>query len=121
MDGRDLSLLLFFCDAVFFFQLPNLSKQPHKNLKKNEAEKLEESEAEMKEEDYLFSTEELTESEKRGLNYKRTLRDVDVAEEEDERKTRFHMVEDKTRKVRPEGHTFQRRVSAGLCGHSFHD
>lgn len=102
MDGFELSLL-FFCNAVFFFQLPDRNKQPHKDLKKKEAEKLEESEAEMKEEGYLFSTEELTESEKRGLNYKRTHSAVDVAKEEDERKKRFHMAEDNTRKVRLRG------------------
>lgn len=77
-----------------------MSKQSHRDLKKREAEKLKDSKAEVKEEAYLFSTEELTESEKRGLNNKRTIRDVDVAKEEDERKRRCHMAEEKTRKVR---------------------
>lgn len=72
-----------------------MSKQPHRDLKKREEEK---------EEDYLFTTEELTEAEKRGLTYKRTVTDVDVAKGEDERRNRCHMGEEKSRKVR-RGHT----------------
>lgn len=80
-----------------------MSKRSHRDVKKRGAEKLEYSGAEVKEEAYLFSTEELTESEKRGLNNKRTIRDVDLDKEEDERKKRCHMAEEKTRKVRLRG------------------
>lgn len=84
-------------------QLPNVSKQ---SLKR-EAEPLEDSEAERREEDHLFSTEELTEIEKRRLKHKRFHRDVDAAKSEDERTGRCCVVEEKTRKV---GHTRGLRV-----------
>lgn len=73
-----------------------MSKQSPKSPKKRKAEKLQDSGAEVKEKDYLFSTEDLTEIEKRRLNHKRILRDA----EEDERKSTCHMEEEKTRKVR---------------------
>lgn len=100
MDGREFSLLILFCNVVFVFQLPDLSQQSQRDPKRTEAEKTEDPEAEMKEEDYLFSTEELTESEKRRLNQKNTNRDVDVAKEEDEWKNRCHTAEEQTREVR---------------------
>lgn len=80
-----------------------MSKQPHRDVTKREEEKQQEG-VEVKEEDYLFTTEELTETEKRSLNYRRTVKDVDVAKEEDERRNRCHLGEDKSRKV-PHTHT----------------
>lgn len=78
-------------------------------LKKREAEKLEDLEAEIKDEEYLFSTEELTERESKELLYKRTLRDLAKdykkagAKEEEERKNRYYMPEEIRRKVRMGG------------------
>lgn len=78
-------------------------------LKKREAEKLEDLEAEIKDEEYLFSTEELTERERKELLYKRTLRDLAKdyktagAKEEEERKNRYYMPEENRRKVRMGG------------------
>lgn len=78
-------------------------------LKKREAEKLEDLEAEIKDEEYLFSTEDLTEREQKELLYKRTLRDLAKdykkagAKEEEERKNRYYMPEEKRTKVRGMG------------------
>ncbi len=74
-------------------------------LKKREAEKLEDLEAEIVDDEYLFTTEELTEREKKELEYKRTLRDLAKeykkagAKEQEERKNRYYMPEEKRRKV----------------------
>lgn len=88
-------------------QLPELRKQSRwEYLKKREEEKLEDLEAEIKDDEYLFSTEELTEREKRELDYKRNLRDLAKeykkagAKEQEERKNRYYMPEEKRNKVR---------------------
>lgn len=88
-------------------QLPELRKQSRWDyLKKREEEKLEDLEAEIKDDEYLFSTEELTEREKRELDYKRNLRDLAKeykkagAKEQEERKNRYYMPEEKRKKVR---------------------
>lgn len=93
-----------------FWQLPELRKHSRREyLKKREAEKLEDLEAEIKDEEYLFSTEELTERERKELLYKRTLRDLAKdykkagAKEEEERKNRYYMPEENRRKVRMGG------------------
>uniref|UniRef100_A0A3Q1ETC8 RNA helicase n=1 Tax=Acanthochromis polyacanthus TaxID=80966 RepID=A0A3Q1ETC8_9TELE len=82
--------------------LPELRKRSRwEYLKKREAEKLEDLEAEIIDEEYLFSTDELTEREKRDLEYKRTLRDLAKdykragAKEQEERKNRYYMPEEK--------------------------
>uniref|UniRef100_A0A674N3V6 RNA helicase n=1 Tax=Takifugu rubripes TaxID=31033 RepID=A0A674N3V6_TAKRU len=87
--------------------VPELRKYSRREyLKKREAEKLEDLEAEIKDEEYLFSTEELTERERKELLYKRTLRDLAKdykkagAKEEEERKNRYYMPEENRRKVR---------------------
>lgn len=55
--------------------------------------------------EYLFSTEELTEREKKELEYKRTIRDLAKdykkagAKEQEERKNRYYMPEENRRKV----------------------
>lgn len=94
-------------------QLPELRKYSRREyLKKREAEKLEDLEAEIKDEEYLFSTEELTERERKELLYKRTLRDLAKdykkagAKEEEERKNRYYMPEEKRSKVRMRGLTW---------------
>lgn len=99
------------CDRVkessyFFPQLPELRKQSRREyLKKREAEKLEDLEAEIRDDEYLFSTEELTDRERRELDYKRTLRDLAKdykkagAKEQEERKNRYYMPEEKRSKV----------------------
>uniref|UniRef100_H3D255 RNA helicase n=1 Tax=Tetraodon nigroviridis TaxID=99883 RepID=H3D255_TETNG len=89
--------------------LPELRKRSRRDyLKKREAEKLEDLEAEIKDEEYLFSTEELTERERKELLYKRTLRDLAKdykkagAKEEEERKNRYYMPEETRRKEVPQ-------------------
>lgn len=75
-------------------------------MKKREAEKLEDLEAEIHDEEYLFSKEEMTEREKKELDYKRTLRDLAKdykkagAKEQEERKNRYYMPEENRSKVR---------------------
>lgn len=70
-------------------------------------EKLEDLEAEIKDEEYLFSPEELTEREKKELEYKRTLRDLAKdykkagAKEQEERKNRYYMPKENRSKVVP--------------------
>uniref|UniRef100_A0A8C7Y606 RNA helicase n=1 Tax=Oryzias sinensis TaxID=183150 RepID=A0A8C7Y606_9TELE len=72
---------------------------------KREAEKLEDLEAEIKDEEYFFSLDELTERERRDLEHKRILRDLAQdykkagAREQEERKNRYYMPEEKRRKV----------------------
>lgn len=104
------SVLFNFVISIFPCQLPELRKRSRRDyLKKREAEKLEDLEAEIKDEEYLFSTEELTERERKELLYKRTLRDLAKdykkagAKEEEERKNRYYIPEEKRRKVRVTG------------------
>ena len=74
-------------------------------MKKREAEKLEDLEAEIIDDEYLFSTDELTEREKKELDYKRNLRDLAKdykkagAKEQEERKNRYYIPEEKRSKV----------------------
>ncbi|KAI3361314.1 hypothetical protein L3Q82_013498, partial [Scortum barcoo] len=89
--------------------LPELRKRSRwEYLKKREAEKLDDLEAEIRDEENLFSTDELTEREKRDLEYKRTLRDLAKdykkagAREQEERKNRYYMPEEKRRKEVPQ-------------------
>lgn len=86
--------------------MPELRKRSRwEYLQKREAEKLDDLEAEIADDEYLFSTEELTEREKRDLEYKRTLRDLARdykkagAKEKEERKNRYYMPEEKRSKV----------------------
>uniref|UniRef100_A0A4W6BZ23 Pre-mRNA-splicing factor ATP-dependent RNA helicase DHX16 n=1 Tax=Lates calcarifer TaxID=8187 RepID=A0A4W6BZ23_LATCA len=88
--------------------LPELRKRSRwEYLKKRESEKLEDLEAEIKDEEYLFSTDELTDREKKELEYKRTLRDLARdykkagAKEQEERKNRYYMPEEKRSKEIP--------------------
>uniref|UniRef100_A0A8C7R3M2 RNA helicase n=1 Tax=Oncorhynchus mykiss TaxID=8022 RepID=A0A8C7R3M2_ONCMY len=87
--------------------LPELRKESRRNyLSKREAEKLEDLEAEIADEEYLFSTDALTERERKELEYKRNLRDLAKdykkagAKEKEERKNRYYMPEEKRSKVR---------------------
>uniref|UniRef100_A0A8C4DDI7 RNA helicase n=1 Tax=Dicentrarchus labrax TaxID=13489 RepID=A0A8C4DDI7_DICLA len=70
-----------------------------------ESEKLEDLEAEINDDEYLFATDELTQREKKELEYKRTLRDLAKdykkagAREQEERKNRYYMPEEKRSKV----------------------
>ncbi|KAM9353294.1 pre-mRNA-splicing factor ATP-dependent RNA helicase DHX16 [Symphorus nematophorus] len=89
--------------------LPELRKRSRREyLKKREAEKLEDLEAEIKDDEYLFSTDELTERERKELEYKRTLRDLAQdykkagAKEQEERKNRYYMPEEKRSKEVPQ-------------------
>lgn len=93
--------------------MPELRKRSRwEYLRKREAEKLEDLEAEIKDDEYLFSTEELTEREKKELEYKRTLRDLAKdykkagAKEQEERKNRYYMPEEKRSKVRMRAITY---------------
>ena len=67
---------------------------------------MEDLEAEIIDDEYLFTSEELTEREKKDLEYKRTLRDLAKeykkagAKEQEERKNRYYMPEEKRMKVR---------------------
>uniref|UniRef100_A0A671VR94 Pre-mRNA-splicing factor ATP-dependent RNA helicase DHX16 n=1 Tax=Sparus aurata TaxID=8175 RepID=A0A671VR94_SPAAU len=86
--------------------LPELRKRSRWDyLKKRESEKLEDLEAEIHDDEYLFSTDELTERERKELEYKRTLRDLAKdykkagAKEQEERKNRYYMPEEKRSKV----------------------
>uniref|UniRef100_A0A8D3BCL2 Pre-mRNA-splicing factor ATP-dependent RNA helicase DHX16 n=1 Tax=Scophthalmus maximus TaxID=52904 RepID=A0A8D3BCL2_SCOMX len=86
--------------------LPELRKHSRREyLKKREEEKLEDLEAEIIDDEYLFSTDELTAREKKELEYKRTLRDLAKdykkagAKEQEERKNRYYMPEEKRSKV----------------------
>lgn len=89
--------------------LPELRKRSRwEYLKKREAEKLEDLEAEIKDEEYLFASDDLTERERKDLDYKRTLRDLAKeykkagAREEEERKNRYYMPEEKRNKDVPQ-------------------
>uniref|UniRef100_A0A665U302 Pre-mRNA-splicing factor ATP-dependent RNA helicase DHX16 n=1 Tax=Echeneis naucrates TaxID=173247 RepID=A0A665U302_ECHNA len=88
--------------------LPELRKRSRwEYLKKREEEKLEDLDAEIIDEEYLFSTDELTERERKELEYKRTLRDLAKdykkagAKEQEERKNRYYMPEEKRIKLFP--------------------
>lgn len=88
-------------------KLPELRKKSRQSyLKKREEEKLEDLEAEIKDEEYFFSLDELTERERRDLEHKRILRDLAKdykkagAKEQEERKNRYYMPEEKRRKVK---------------------
>ncbi|XP_068179262.1 pre-mRNA-splicing factor ATP-dependent RNA helicase DHX16 [Antennarius striatus] len=89
--------------------LPELRKHSRWDyLKKREEEKLEDLEAEIRDDEYLFSTEELTDRERKELEYKRTLRDLAKdyktagAKEQEERKNRYYMPEEKRSKEVPQ-------------------
>uniref|UniRef100_A0A665U372 Pre-mRNA-splicing factor ATP-dependent RNA helicase DHX16 n=1 Tax=Echeneis naucrates TaxID=173247 RepID=A0A665U372_ECHNA len=89
--------------------LPELRKRSRwEYLKKREEEKLEDLDAEIIDEEYLFSTDELTERERKELEYKRTLRDLAKdykkagAKEQEERKNRYYMPEEKRSKEVPQ-------------------
>ncbi|KAM4601428.1 pre-mRNA-splicing factor ATP-dependent RNA helicase DHX16 isoform 2-T2 [Polymixia lowei] len=89
--------------------LPELRKRSRwEYLQKRESEKLEDLEAEIADDEYLFSTDELTEREKKDLEYKRTLRDLAKdykkagAKEKEERKNRYYMPEEKRSKEVPQ-------------------
>uniref|UniRef100_A0A3Q3FST6 Pre-mRNA-splicing factor ATP-dependent RNA helicase DHX16 n=1 Tax=Labrus bergylta TaxID=56723 RepID=A0A3Q3FST6_9LABR len=89
--------------------LPELRKRSRWDyLKKREEEKLEDLEAEIRDDEYLFSTDELTAREKKELEYKRTLRDLAKdykkagAKEQDERKNRYYMPEERRSKDVPQ-------------------
>ncbi|XP_077577302.1 pre-mRNA-splicing factor ATP-dependent RNA helicase DHX16 [Stigmatopora nigra] len=89
--------------------LPELRKQSRREyLKKREEEKLEDLEAEIVDEEYLFASDDVTEHEKRELDYKRTLRDLAKdykkagAKEHEERKNRYYMPEEIRRKEVPQ-------------------
>ncbi|KAK7907501.1 hypothetical protein WMY93_016113 [Mugilogobius chulae] len=89
--------------------LPELRKRSRwEYLKKREEEKLEDLEAEIKDEEYLFASDNLTERERKDLDYKRTLRDLAKeyktagAKEQEERKNRYYMPEEKRSKDVPQ-------------------
>ncbi|XP_069032341.1 pre-mRNA-splicing factor ATP-dependent RNA helicase DHX16 isoform X2 [Embiotoca jacksoni] len=89
--------------------LPELRKRSRWDyLKKREEEKLEDLEAEIIDDEYLFSTDELTARERKELEYKRTLRDLAKdykkagAKEQEERKNRYYMPEEKRSKEVPQ-------------------
>uniref|UniRef100_A0A8C1KST7 RNA helicase n=1 Tax=Cyprinus carpio TaxID=7962 RepID=A0A8C1KST7_CYPCA len=86
--------------------LPELRKQSRwQYLSKREEEKLEDLEAEIMDEEYLFSTQRLTDREKKDLDYKRNIRDLARdykkagAKEKEERKNRYYMPEENRNKV----------------------
>uniref|UniRef100_A0A8C2GRB4 RNA helicase n=1 Tax=Cyprinus carpio TaxID=7962 RepID=A0A8C2GRB4_CYPCA len=86
--------------------LPELRKQSRwQYLSKREEEKLEDLEAEIMDEEYLFSTQRLTDREKKDLDYKRNIRDLARdykkagAKEKEERKNRYYMPEENRNKL----------------------
>ncbi|XP_067306450.1 pre-mRNA-splicing factor ATP-dependent RNA helicase DHX16 [Pseudorasbora parva] len=89
--------------------LPELRKQSRRQyLTKREQEKLEDLEAEIADEEYLFSTQKLTDKERKELDYKRQIRDLARdykkagAKEKEERKNRYYMPEEKRNKSIPQ-------------------
>lgn len=87
-------------------QLPELRKQSRREyLSKREQEKLEDLEAEIVDEEYLFSSDRLTERERKDLEYKKKVRDLAQeykkagAREKEERKNRYYMPEEIRNKV----------------------
>uniref|UniRef100_A0A9J7YYR2 Pre-mRNA-splicing factor ATP-dependent RNA helicase DHX16 n=1 Tax=Cyprinus carpio carpio TaxID=630221 RepID=A0A9J7YYR2_CYPCA len=90
--------------------LPELRKQSRwQYLSKREQEKIDDLEAEIKDEEYLFSTQSLTDREKKDLDYKRKVRDLARdykkagAKEKEERKNRYYMPEENRNKTPREG------------------
>uniref|UniRef100_A0A8C5A108 RNA helicase n=1 Tax=Gadus morhua TaxID=8049 RepID=A0A8C5A108_GADMO len=86
--------------------LPELRKRSRwEYLNKREAEKLEDLEAEIADEEYLFASDQMTDRERKELEYKRTLRDLAKdykkagVKEQQERKNRYFMPEEKRSKV----------------------
>lgn len=87
-------------------QLPELRKQSRREyLSKREQEKLEDLEAEIIDEEYLFSSDRLTDRERKNLEYKKKVRDLAQeykqagAREKEERKNRYYMPEEIRNKV----------------------
>lgn len=87
-------------------QLPELRKHSRREyLSKREQEKLEDLEAEIIDEEYLFTSDNLTEREKKDLEYKKRIRDLARdyktagAKEKEERKNRYYMPEEIRNKV----------------------
>ncbi|KAL0174808.1 hypothetical protein M9458_030776, partial [Cirrhinus mrigala] len=81
--------------------IPELRKQSRwEYLTKREQEKIDDLEAEIKDEEYLFSTQNLTDRERKDLEYKRQVRDLARdykkagAKEKEERKNRYYMPEE---------------------------
>uniref|UniRef100_A0A9J8BFX9 RNA helicase n=1 Tax=Cyprinus carpio carpio TaxID=630221 RepID=A0A9J8BFX9_CYPCA len=97
--------------------LPELRKQSRwQYLSKREEEKLEDLEAEIMDEEYLFSTQRLTDREKKDLDYKRNIRDLARdykkagAKEKEERKNRYYMPEENRNKVQNAREERERRI-----------
>ncbi|XP_007238873.2 pre-mRNA-splicing factor ATP-dependent RNA helicase DHX16 [Astyanax mexicanus] len=89
--------------------LPELRKQSRWDyLAKREQEKLEDLEAEILDEEYLFSSDNLTDRERKELDYKRQIRDLARdyktagAKEKEERKNRYYMPEENRKKSIPQ-------------------
>ncbi|KAJ8377931.1 hypothetical protein AAFF_G00249940 [Aldrovandia affinis] len=89
--------------------LPELRKQSRQQyLSTRASEKLEDLEAEIADDEYLFSSQSLTERELKDLQYKRTVRDLAKdykkagAKEKEERKNRYYMPEEKRSKTVPQ-------------------
>ncbi|XP_056457807.1 pre-mRNA-splicing factor ATP-dependent RNA helicase DHX16 [Gadus chalcogrammus] len=89
--------------------LPELRKRSRwEYLNKREAEKLEDLEAEIADEEYLFASDQMTDRERKELEYKRTLRDLAKdykkagVKEQQERKNRYFMPEEKRSKEVPQ-------------------
>lgn len=87
-------------------QLPELRKESRqKYLSTRAQEKLEDLEAEIADDEYLFSSQSLTQREEQDLQYKRTVRDLAKeykkagAKEKEERKNRYYMPEENRSKV----------------------
>lgn len=91
---------------MWSLQLPELRKQSRREyLTKREQEKIDDLEAEIKDEEYLFSTQNLTDRERKELEYKRQVRDLARdykkagAKEKEERNNRYYMPEEIRSKV----------------------
>ncbi|KAG9345245.1 hypothetical protein JZ751_009791 [Albula glossodonta] len=89
--------------------LPELRKQSRQQyLATRATEKLEDLEAEIVDDEYLFSSQSLTDRELQDLQYKRTVRDLAKeyrkagAKEKEERKNRYYMPEEKRSKEVPQ-------------------
>ncbi|XP_030637765.1 pre-mRNA-splicing factor ATP-dependent RNA helicase DHX16 isoform X2 [Chanos chanos] len=89
--------------------LPELRKKSRwEYLAKREQEKLEDLEAEIADEEFLFSSDNLTERERKDLEYKRQIRDLARdykkagAKEQEERKNRYYMPEEVRNKSVPQ-------------------
>lgn len=89
--------------------LPDLRIHSRRDyLAKREQEKIEDLEAEIKDEEYLFSTQALTDRERKELEYKKQIRDLAHdykkagAREKEERKNRYYMPEETRTKNIPQ-------------------